>query len=158
MPAASPCAPDLGLDIQVPLGPWGVDGVLTMLTLVIETLVVRHYGLTTVFIKPLTILLAEAGQVFREPITVAKTTRNLARVRYSGPADRSLRFPRERARIICRLDNGGPRADPPSEQGGHSYSAQLIQGSGRSQRCFQADACRASIRRPGSTLTLPIRH
>lgn len=47
---------------QVPLGPWGVAGVLTMLTLVIETLVVRHYGLATVFITPLTIILAEAGQ------------------------------------------------------------------------------------------------
>ena len=32
------------------------------MTLVIETLVVRHYGLATVFITPLTILLAEAGQ------------------------------------------------------------------------------------------------
>jgi Fusaric acid resistance protein-like len=47
---------------QVPLGPWGVAGVLTALALVIETLVVRHYGLATVFITPLTILLAEAGQ------------------------------------------------------------------------------------------------
>jgi uncharacterized membrane protein YccC len=41
-----------------------VAGVLTALTLVIETLVVRHYGLATVFITPLTILLAEAGQGF----------------------------------------------------------------------------------------------
>jgi hypothetical protein len=47
---------------QVPLGPWGVAAVLTALTLVIETLVVRHYGLVVVFITPLTILLAEAGQ------------------------------------------------------------------------------------------------
>ncbi len=47
---------------QVPLGPWGVAGVLTALALVIETLVVRHYGLATVFITPLAILLAEAGQ------------------------------------------------------------------------------------------------
>ena len=47
---------------QVPLGPWGVAVVLTLLTLVIETLVVRHYGLATVFITPLTITLAEAGQ------------------------------------------------------------------------------------------------
>lgn len=48
--------------VQVPLGPWGIAGVLTLLTLVIETLVVRHYGLAAVFITPLTILLAEAGQ------------------------------------------------------------------------------------------------
>ena len=47
---------------QVPLGPWGVAGVLTALSFVIETLIVRHYGLATVFITPLTILLAEAGQ------------------------------------------------------------------------------------------------
>jgi uncharacterized membrane protein YccC len=50
---------------QVPLGPWGVAAVLTALTLVIETLVVRHYGLAAVFITPLTILLAEAGQTSR---------------------------------------------------------------------------------------------
>ncbi len=48
--------------VQIPLGPWGVAAVLTLLALVIETLVVRHYGLATVFITPLTILLAEAGQ------------------------------------------------------------------------------------------------
>jgi uncharacterized membrane protein YccC len=47
---------------QVPWGPWGVASVLTIFTLLIETLVVRHYGLATVFITPLTILLAEAGQ------------------------------------------------------------------------------------------------
>lgn len=47
---------------QVPLGPWAVAAVLTLLTLMIETLAVRHYGLATVFITPLTILLAEGGQ------------------------------------------------------------------------------------------------
>lgn len=47
---------------QVPLGPWGVAGMVTVLTLLIETLVVRHYGLAAMFITPLTILLAEAGQ------------------------------------------------------------------------------------------------
>ncbi|MEJ8834979.1 FUSC family protein [Ramlibacter sp. AN1133] len=47
---------------QLPLDAWGVACVLTVLTLVIETLVVRHYGLATVFITPLTILLAEAAQ------------------------------------------------------------------------------------------------
>lgn len=47
---------------QVHLDGWGVAIVLTLLTFVIETLVVRHYGLATVFITPLTILLAEAGQ------------------------------------------------------------------------------------------------
>jgi hypothetical protein len=48
--------------VQMPLGPWAVAGVLTALALVIEILVVRHYGLATVFITPLAILLVEAGQ------------------------------------------------------------------------------------------------
>ncbi|GAB3777264.1 FUSC family protein [Ramlibacter monticola] len=48
---------------QFPLDAWSVAGVLTALTLVIETLVVRHYLLATVFITPLTILLAEAAQL-----------------------------------------------------------------------------------------------
>lgn len=48
--------------VQVPLGPWGVAGVVTALALVIETLVVRHYGLATVFITPMAILLGEATQ------------------------------------------------------------------------------------------------
>jgi hypothetical protein len=48
--------------VQIPLGPWAVAGVLTSLALVIEILVVRHYGLATVFITPLAILLVEAGQ------------------------------------------------------------------------------------------------
>jgi hypothetical protein len=46
---------------QLPLDAWGIAIVLTTLTLVIETVVVRHYGLATVFITPLTILLAEAA-------------------------------------------------------------------------------------------------
>jgi uncharacterized membrane protein YccC len=46
---------------QLPLDPWGVACLLTALTFIIETLVVRHYGLATVFITPLTILLAEAA-------------------------------------------------------------------------------------------------
>lgn len=48
--------------VQLPLGPWSIAGVLTLLALVIEVLVVRHYGLATVFITPLAILLVEAGQ------------------------------------------------------------------------------------------------
>ena len=47
---------------QLPLDAWSVAAVVTALTLIIETLVVRHYGLATVFITPLTILLAEAAQ------------------------------------------------------------------------------------------------
>lgn len=47
---------------QLPLSHWGLAGTLTALALLIEILVVRHYGLATVFITPLSVLLAEAGQ------------------------------------------------------------------------------------------------
>lgn len=47
---------------QLPLGPWGIAGMVTALALVVEVLVVRHYGLATVFITPMAILLAEAAQ------------------------------------------------------------------------------------------------
>lgn len=48
---------------QLPLNAWGVAALLTGLAFVIETLVVRHYGLAAVFITPLTILLAEAAHL-----------------------------------------------------------------------------------------------
>ena len=48
---------------QVPLTPWTVAALLTLLTFVVETLVVRHYGLAVVFITPLSILLAEAARL-----------------------------------------------------------------------------------------------
>jgi uncharacterized membrane protein YccC len=44
----------------LPLDAWRIALMLTGLTFVIETLVVRHYGLAVAFITPLTILLAEA--------------------------------------------------------------------------------------------------
>lgn len=47
----------------LPLDAWGVALVITVLTVVVETLVVRHYGLAVVFITPLTILLAEGAQL-----------------------------------------------------------------------------------------------
>lgn len=50
--------------VQFPMGPWTVAAVLTALTVVIETLVVRHYGLAAIFFTPLAILLAESGQGF----------------------------------------------------------------------------------------------
>lgn len=49
--------------LSLPLGPWGVVAVMIVLSFVIETLVVRHYGLAVVFITPLTIFLAEAAQL-----------------------------------------------------------------------------------------------
>jgi uncharacterized membrane protein YccC len=41
-------------------GPWAVVGIIGGLTMVIEVAVVRHYGMASVFITPLAILLAEA--------------------------------------------------------------------------------------------------
>ena len=52
----------LGL-LALPLGHWGVALLMTVLTFLIETLVVRHYGLAVVFITPLTLLLAEASGI-----------------------------------------------------------------------------------------------
>ncbi len=45
----------------LPLTPWTMSLTMMVLTLVIETMVVRHYTFAAVFITPLTILLAEAA-------------------------------------------------------------------------------------------------
>ncbi len=42
---------------------WGIAALLTLLAVVVETLVVRHYALAVVFITPMTILLAEGAQL-----------------------------------------------------------------------------------------------
>ncbi len=47
---------------QIRLGVWGVAAAVTLLALIVEVLVVRHYGAATVFITPMAILLAEAAQ------------------------------------------------------------------------------------------------
>lgn len=49
--------------LALPLDPWSVSLLIMALTFVIETLVVRHYGLAVIFITPLTILLAEAARL-----------------------------------------------------------------------------------------------
>ncbi|MBS1161913.1 MAG: hypothetical protein H6R15_4332 [Proteobacteria bacterium] len=49
--------------LTLPLNNWSVSLVMMLLAFVIETLVVRHYGLAAVFITPLTILLVEATQL-----------------------------------------------------------------------------------------------
>ncbi|MFD0667586.1 FUSC family protein [Ramlibacter sp. MAHUQ-53] len=49
------------------LGDWGIAALLTLLAFIVETLVVRHYGLAVVFITPMTILLAEAAQLGSQP-------------------------------------------------------------------------------------------
>ncbi|MBW7901941.1 MAG: FUSC family protein [Rhodocyclaceae bacterium] len=47
--------------LVLPLEKWSIGLLMMALVFVIETLVVRHYGLATVFITPLTILFAEAA-------------------------------------------------------------------------------------------------
>ncbi len=48
---------------SLPLNAWGVAAMMTLLAFIVETLVVRHYGLAVVFITPMTLLLAEAGHL-----------------------------------------------------------------------------------------------
>lgn len=50
-----------GLLLLLPRTPWSISLAMMALTFVIEMTVVRHYGIATVFITPLTILLAEAA-------------------------------------------------------------------------------------------------
>jgi uncharacterized membrane protein YccC len=49
--------------LSLPLDAWRVALFMTALGFVIESLVVRHYGLAVVFITPMTLLLAEATQL-----------------------------------------------------------------------------------------------
>jgi hypothetical protein len=48
---------------QTPLTPWHIALIVTGLSFIVETLVVRHYGAAVVFITPLAVLLAEAAQL-----------------------------------------------------------------------------------------------
>jgi uncharacterized membrane protein YccC len=45
--------------LLLPLDNWTISVIMMVLTFLIETLVVRHYGLAVMFITPLTIFLAE---------------------------------------------------------------------------------------------------
>ena len=47
--------------LMLPLDKWSISVMMMLLAFVIEILVVRHYGLATIFITPLTLLLAEAA-------------------------------------------------------------------------------------------------
>lgn len=49
--------------LALPLDKWSVSLLMIALTFVVETLVVRHYGLAVVFITPLTVFLAEATRL-----------------------------------------------------------------------------------------------
>lgn len=53
--------------LLLPLDRWSVAATMIVLTFLIETLVVRHYGVAAVFITPLTILLAEAATLGQTP-------------------------------------------------------------------------------------------
>ena len=50
-----------GALLSLPLGPWHIAFAVMILSFLVESLVVRHYGLAAVFITPLTILLADAA-------------------------------------------------------------------------------------------------
>ncbi len=49
--------------LTLPLPPWGLPLLIIGLTFLVESLIVRHYGLAVVFITPMTLLLAEATQL-----------------------------------------------------------------------------------------------
>ena len=49
--------------LSLPLEKWSIAVTITLLAFIIETAVVRHYGFAAIFITPLTLLLAEAGNL-----------------------------------------------------------------------------------------------
>ncbi len=63
--------------LRVPLGPWGIAAAVMALTVVVETLVVRNYGIAAMFITPLTILLADAANIGAIPLSALLTARLL---------------------------------------------------------------------------------
>lgn len=57
--------------LTLPLDKWSVSLMMMALAFVIETMVVRHYGIAVVFITPLTIFLAEAATLGQgSPLTI----------------------------------------------------------------------------------------
>ena len=54
--------------LKLPLDKWSISIAIMALTLVIEFTIVRHYALATIFITPLTILLAEAATLGHAPV------------------------------------------------------------------------------------------
>lgn len=49
--------------LSLPLDKWGIGVTMMVLAWLIETLVVRHYGIAVIFITPLTLLLADAASL-----------------------------------------------------------------------------------------------
>lgn len=61
--------------LSLPLHPWLITALVTVLMLVIETLVVRQYMVAAMFITPLGILLAEAATLGETPAAMLVTAR-----------------------------------------------------------------------------------
>jgi len=61
--------------MSLPFNPWLVGAMVMGLTFVIETIVVRHYGAASIFITPLTLLLAEAAAFGQQPTAVVLRAR-----------------------------------------------------------------------------------
>ncbi|WP_051849356.1 FUSC family protein [Thiomonas sp. FB-Cd] len=53
--------------LLLPLGPWGIALAVMVLTVIVEAIVVRNYGVAAIFITPLTILLADAANLAGVP-------------------------------------------------------------------------------------------
>ncbi len=49
--------------LLLPIDRWSIFLMVTALTFIIETMIVRHYGMAVIFITPLTILLSEAASL-----------------------------------------------------------------------------------------------
>jgi uncharacterized membrane protein YccC len=54
--------------LLLPLGPWGIALAVMVLTVIVEAIVVRNYGVAAIFITPLTILLADAANLAGVPV------------------------------------------------------------------------------------------
>lgn len=52
--------------LSLPLDKWGICVMVTALSFIIETAIVRHYGFATIFITPMTIFMAEAAHLGAE--------------------------------------------------------------------------------------------
>ena len=91
---------------MMPLSAMGVALLLTALTFVIETLIVRNYALAVVFITPLTILLAEAADLGAGPprgVMVARLVDTLIGCLVGLAAAACLHSPRIRDGVARRL-------------------------------------------------------
>ncbi len=61
--------------LSLPMDKWMICWAIMLLTFIIEMTVVRHYALATIFITPLTLLLAEAATMKHASITLLIQTR-----------------------------------------------------------------------------------